>query len=114
MFVQLPQKVGPRRAFSLIELLLVVTIMGILVGIAVTRFAEPGDAAKRNACMVNKHNIEVQSQLWFRNQGSWPAANLSDIGADTAFFPDGLPTCPRDGSAYTFDSTTQQVSGHNH
>ena len=45
-------------------------------------------------------------KLWKRNNSSYPAANLSDIGADTAYFPSGLPVCPVDGTAYTIDTTT--------
>jgi general secretion pathway protein G len=103
-----------RRGFSLIEMLIVVTLVGILAAIVVSRTSQPTDAAKENSCAVNRGNIEIQAQLWLRNNGSWPAADLSDIGADTDYFPDGLPTCPVDGSAYVFDSATQRVTGHNH
>lgn len=103
-----------RRAMSLMEILVVLTIMGILVSLAVTRYAEQGDDAKANACEVNRRNIEVQAQMWLRNKGVWPAADLADIGTDTAYLPDGLPACPVDGSSYTFNSVTETVDGHAH
>ena len=53
-------------------------------------------------------------KLWKRNNGSYPAANLSDIGADTTYFPSGLPVCPVDGTAYTINTTTGLVIGHTH
>ena len=96
------------------EILAVVTIMGIIAVIVVPRFAGRGDDAKARACEVNKGNIEIQAALWFRDKGSAPAANLNDIGADTEYFTEGVPTCPVDGSSYTIDQTTRQVIGHQH
>jgi type II secretory pathway pseudopilin PulG len=98
----------------LLEVLAVVTLMGILALIVIPRFSDHAGQAKGNACAVNKGNIEVQAQLWFRNTGNWPAADLSDIRTNRAYFPAGLPSCPMDGSAYGFDRTTQRVPGHQH
>ena len=42
------------------------------------------------------------------------AGNLSDIGANSSYFPDGLPICPVDGSSYSIDTTTLRVNGHTH
>lgn len=103
-----------RAAFSLLEMLAVVTIMGILAVLIVPRFGRQAANAKKNACEVHKGNIEIQSQLWYRNKNRWPAANLSDIGADVKYFPDGLPICPVDGSAYTINTSTGRVVGHTH
>ena len=102
------------RAFSLLEVLAVVTIMGIVSVVIVTRVTSNSASAKINACYLNKANLDVQSQRWYRNKGSWPASNLSDITADGAYLPDGMPICPYDGAAYGFSSSTQQVTGHDH
>lgn len=99
---------------SLLEMLAVVTLLGILAAIVIPRVSTPGRRAKTTSCQVNKTNIEIQAALWFRRTGAWPSATLADIGADLDYFPEGLPTCPVDGSAYTFDSLTRQVSGHHH
>jgi len=96
------------------ELLAVVTLLGILAAVVIPRFAGQSDQAKTAACDVNRGNIEVQTQLWFRNKGTWPTADLGDIGSNPDYFPDGLPKCPFDGSDYRFDSMTQRVTGHQH
>ena len=101
-----------RRGVSLLELLAVVTIVGLLAGLIFARFISSSDAAAKNACYVNRGEIELQAQLWFRDKAVWPQANLSDI--DLSFFPEGLPTCPVDGSPYQFDSATGKVIGHVH
>jgi general secretion pathway protein G len=99
-----------RPGFSLVEILAVVTILGILALVIVPRFA---DKSKDSACRVNIGNIEVQAQLWYRNKGQWPAGDLSDIGNDPRYFPDGLPKCPVDGASYDFDASRSQVR-HEH
>lgn len=103
-----------RRGLNLLEVLAVVTLVGILAVVAIPRFANSAIEAKRNACFTNKANIEVQAQLWFRNKADWPAADLGNIMADGTYFPDGAVTCPVDGSAYQFDRQTQRVTGHTH
>lgn len=103
-----------RRGLSLIEMLAVVTLMGILAIMIIPRFTNQSFNAKKNACFVNKGNIEVQCQLWFRQKGSAPLTSLSDIGADKSYFPEGVATCPVDGSSYTINSTTMRVNGHTH
>ena len=102
------------RGFSLLEMLAVITILGILAALIIPRMGNDAKAAKSQGCNVNRGNIETQVQLWFRNKSAWPQTNLSDIGANTAYFPDGLPRCPVDGSAYQLNSATNQVTGHNH
>ena len=102
------------RGMSLIELLAVVTIMGILALLVVPRFATQSVNAKKQGCAVNKGNIEVQCQLWLRQKNAAPTSTLSDIGANRNYFPEGLPTCPVDGSAYTMNTTTLRVNGHAH
>jgi general secretion pathway protein G len=102
------------HAFSLWELMAVLVILGILAASIVPRLTNHQTAAKKSACYANKGDIELQAKLWRRNKGTYPLANLSDIGADTAYFPGSLPVCPVDGTAYTIDTTTGRVAGHTH
>lgn len=109
-------KTPPRhsRGLSLLELLCTLTIVGLLATLALVNFRNTSDIARKRACYVTKGEVEVQVQLWYRNRGTWPATNLSDIAASTTYFPSGLPVCPVDGSAYTIDATTKRVVGHTH
>ena len=103
-----------RHGVSLLQLLAVVAILGVLSAVVLHRVFLPRDTVRQNACYVLKGQIELQTQLWFRQQGSWPATDLSDIGTDPDYFPEGLPICPVDGSAYSLDSNTHRVMGHIH
>jgi prepilin-type N-terminal cleavage/methylation domain-containing protein len=103
-----------RLAFSLWEVMVVLVILGILAVRIMPRLANHPVAAKKSACYANKGDIELQVKLWRRNNGSYPAANLGDVGANTSYFPGGLPICPVDGTSYTINTTTGRVIGHTH
>jgi general secretion pathway protein G len=103
-----------RLGFTLTELMAVLALLGLLAALIVPRVIGHYDSAKRAACDLNQGEIELQVKLWRRNHGASPAADLSNIGADPSYFPDGLPTCPVDGSAYTINTTSGTVIGHTH
>lgn len=102
-----------RCAFTLLELVCALTIIGILATVGCPRATKGQVEAKSAACQTHCGNIEIQAELWRHNTGAWPATNLSNIGASNAYFPAGLPTCPVDGSAYSINSAGR-VTGHNH
>ena len=100
-------------AFSLMELMAVIAVLAVVAGIILPRLTTGTNTSKKAACEAIQGDIEVQSELWRHNTGAWPATNLSNIGADVNYFPEGVPACPYDGTAYTIDATGRVV-GHNH
>ncbi|GIW99887.1 MAG: DNA-binding protein [Pirellulaceae bacterium] len=103
-----------RRGLSLLELLAVLTIMGVLAAIVVPRLGSGGAVAKKEACAVQQATIAIQCKLWQREHGRLPRRDLSDIGTDPRYFPEGLPTCPVDQTAYQIHPLTGEVVGHEH
>src|SRR5437667_226890 len=99
-----------RSAFSLMELLAVVTILGIIAAIIVPRVAVSSDTAKTKVNSHNKATINSAVERWYVEKGTWPANNLSDIGADVNYFPDGIPTNPTNATAYTLNAATHRVN----
>jgi len=99
-----------RTGFSLMELLAVVTILGIIAAIIVPRVTVSSDTAKQKVNAHNKATINAAVERWYIDNGSWPANDLSDIGADPNYFPDGLPTNPITGGAYTLNPATHRVN----
>jgi prepilin-type N-terminal cleavage/methylation domain-containing protein len=101
-----------RRAFSLMELLAVVTVLGILAALLLPRIALSTDKAKQSSCLHNRTEIDITVERYYIHTGDWPDDNLGDIGADLDYFPDGLPVCPVSGDAYQLDPTSHRVIGH--
>jgi prepilin-type N-terminal cleavage/methylation domain-containing protein len=104
--------VNLRRGFSLMELLAVVVILGIIAALIVPRVAQSSDAAKEKCCLHNRAEINITTEQYYIHNGVWPASNLSDVGANVNYFPDGLPACPVSGQPYRLDPATHRVVGH--
>jgi general secretion pathway protein G len=96
--------------FSLLELLAVVTILGIIAAIIVPRVTVSSDTAKQRVRDHHKATINAAVERFYIDTNGWPANNLSDIGANPAYFPEGIPTNPVDNSAYTLNATTHRVN----
>lgn len=103
-----------RDAFSFVELIAALAIMGLLLTAVLPRLFGEHDSATAAACHTHKGDIEIQAELWMFNTGTWPAADLSNIGGNLDYFTDGLPTCPVDQTSYTIDTSTGRIIGHNH
>ncbi len=99
-----------RSGFSLLELLAVVTILGIIAAIIIPRVTVSSDTAKQRVRDHHKATINAAVERWYIDKGTWPLDNLSNISADVNYFPDGIPTNPVDGSVYSLNSTTHRVN----
>ncbi len=95
--------------FSLMELLAVVTILGIIAAIIVPRISTSSDTAKQKVRNHHAATINAAVERWYIDKNSWPADNLTDIGADVNYFPEGLPLNPFEGGAYALNTTTKRV-----
>jgi prepilin-type N-terminal cleavage/methylation domain-containing protein len=100
------------RAFTLVELLVVVMILGALAMIAIPRMLSGATNAKRNACKTNVDLINSQIELYYANEAKWPVA-LTDVTNDPNYFPEGAPACPLE-TDYTYNTTTHRVPDHVH
>lgn len=99
-----------RRGFSLLELLAVVTILGVIAAIIIARFTTTTTTAKNKLNVHNKAVINAMVERYYMENGTWPSTNLSEL-ATSNYFPDGVPTSPYDGTTqYTIDGTTHRVN----
>lgn len=98
-----------RQAFSLMELLAVVTILGIIAAIIVPRVTTSSDTAKAKVNAHNKGTINAAIERYYIETGSWPSADLNELDV-VAYFPDGIPTDPTtNGTAYAMNTTTNRI-----
>ncbi len=98
-----------RNAFSLLELLAVVVILGIIALVVIPRINFSAATARENACFQNKAEINAAVERYYFDNGVLPTLVQLD---DPAYFPDGLPDCPELAGPYTLDGGTGRVSGH--
>ncbi|HON92133.1 MAG TPA: prepilin-type N-terminal cleavage/methylation domain-containing protein [Sedimentisphaerales bacterium] len=101
-----------KRAFTLVELLVVVMILGALAAIAVPRMISGATNAKIRACETNVDLLNSQIELYYANENAWPR-RLTVVTTDPNYFPDGAPTCPF-GTPYRYNATTHRVMPHTH
>ena len=103
-----------KGGFTLVEILAVVVILGILAAVVVPRVLVSSAQAKINACLQNKASINTAVEKWYFDKGSWPLDALTDIAADADYFPDGIPACPVDSTAYALGAASHRVTSHAH
>ena len=80
-------------AFTLIEILIVVVLLGVLAAIVVPLFSESSEEAELETCMANLGVIYRSMQIYELRNGQYPEST-DDLAAT---FPT-LPACPLAGS----------------
>ena len=103
-----------KLGFSLLEIMIVVTIIGFLAGMGIPAFMKARARAQRTRCIDNLRQIGGFKDTWavenFANAGD-PVAS-----ADVApFFKRGFPVCPGGGSynvGLVGDDPTCPIPGH--
>jgi general secretion pathway protein G len=72
------------RGFTLVEVLIVVSILGIMAAIVVPHYSSTTAEAQLAALRSNLHTVRKQLELYkIHHNGAWPA-NVGETGADFA------------------------------
>ncbi len=105
------RKTRKNRGFSLLELLAVVTILGIIAAVVIPRISVSANSAKVAANAQNIAEINSAVERWYFNKGTYPASDLSDIAADKSYLPDGIPANPLSThTTYELDADNRAVA----
>ena len=106
-----------RKAFTLIELLLVVLILGVLATIVVPRITKSAGDAKQAKCDTNVANLIRALELRAaENDGDYPADQTefeNEILNSATYFPHGAPACPY-STTYSYSAASKTVTYHSH
>ena len=99
------------NAFTLIEIMIVVLIIGILLGIAVPNFVRAREASRAKSCIANLKALDGAYQQWMM-QGNRDAMTPPPDSVETlvaAGFLKSAPECPSGGD-YAPSGTYQEVA----
>lgn len=88
-----------RRAFTLVELAIVVMVIAILLGIAVPQFLRSRAQGQMKTCLTSLHKIEEGKELWAiaEHKPADAACQMSDV---VPTYVKRIPQCPG-GGVYT-------------
>jgi len=87
-----------RDAFTLVEIMIVVTIIGLLAAVAIPNFVRARNTAQRNACITNLRQIDGAKQQWAieNKRGDTDIPTPDDI--KVYIKNEQFPSCPGGGS----------------
>jgi prepilin-type N-terminal cleavage/methylation domain-containing protein len=104
-----------RAGFTLVEVMMVISILGMLVTVAVPQWMKGRENARRSTCLTNLKKIdEFKEQYAFaHNKLSGDICSFSDLQADDYFSE--MPIC-QSGGTYNFkaigEAPTCSFTGH--
>ena len=118
----------PRRAFTMIELLIVVSIIGILASIAIPNFLQAQTRAKVARAKTEMAMLELSLEQYYLDQKAYPPNQRTGYGLDTdlyrlttpfvyatqlpqdPFAPRGYPPTPSASTGYAYCLAIQSAS----
>ena len=95
-----------RKAFTLVEIMIVVAIIGILIAIAVPGFIRAREISRRNSCQENLTKIDGAKTTWAleQNKAGSDTPTWDDLVTGQTGYLRFKPVCPlddaKDGSTY--------------
>src|SRR5712671_5938717 len=115
---------SPKGAFTLVEIMIVVAIIGLLASIAIPNFVKARNTAQTQACITNLRQIEGAINAWAlenkkQDNDTVTLDNLKGSSAGTSYIKldssGNIPSCPA-GGQYILSTVatppTCTVAGH--
>jgi prepilin-type N-terminal cleavage/methylation domain-containing protein len=93
-----------KSAFTMVELMIVVMIIGILMSIAIPNFMQARETSRNTACSSNLWQIAAAKEQWAMEQkkGATDTPTQADLIGPGSFLRK-WPECPSDGT-YTINN----------
>ena len=101
-------KIHKTAAFTLVEIMIVVAIIGLLAAIAIPNFVRARTQSQMNACINNLRQIDGAIQQWALENKKDAAAVVAE--ADVTPFLKSSVTCPSGGTTFADSYTVVNVA----
>ena len=89
---------GLRRAFTLVEIMIVVLIIGILLAMAIPNFVRARETSRAKSCQSNLKQINGAKELWAMDNKK-TATDTAPASTDLAStYIKVYPACPSNGT----------------
>ncbi len=105
------RRLASAAGFSLLELLAVVTIIGIIAAMAISRVSAQAFDAKKKCCLQYTGDLNSAIEHFHFDRGGFPT-QLSELEGE--FYPEAIPACPVTNLPYQIDASSNRIQGHNH
>ena len=94
------KRINNKKGFTLVELVVVISILGVLASIAVPKLTKQTEAAEKAVCDANRKSIE--SVILLHNLDADPGDEIKegddfDLSALEEYFSE-QPVCPKGGT----------------
>lgn len=103
-------KTKTQSAFTLLEIMMVVAIIGMLAAIAIPNISHAVKEARERACSLNRKNIDAAKLRWSLARNEPPTATPPEnelFGADA--YIEHKPNCPA-GGAYAINAVREKCT----
>lgn len=94
-------KLSRNSGFTMVEIMIVVTIIGLLLVLAIPNFTKSREVAQRNTCVSNLRVLDTVKQLWSMEtlRGGSEVPEMEDlVGAN--LYLKKRPVCPAKGEYF--------------
>jgi prepilin-type N-terminal cleavage/methylation domain-containing protein len=98
----------PRAGFTLLEIMIIVTLIGVLAAISIPTFLRARTTSQANVCINTLRQIESATQQWALELKKSPSSPVTE--ADVTPYMKKVRACPAGGKTFADSYTLTDVS----